>query len=1191
MRLSQDNHLEKTATTAAASRAGGEEGLLEALEEFRAALDRGEVPDRAAILARHSDVAEELSACLDSLDFITNVAPQLGQAAGEHDPERDGESHAPAAPVAGVLGDFRLLREIGRGGMGVVYEAQQISLGRRVALKVLPFAAMLDKQQLKRFANEARAAATLDHPNIVQVYFVGSDRGVHFYAMQLIEGQSLAEVIEGIRNSEFGIRKPDDDTETVTSDLRIPTSEFRIDTVVALTTQRETNSPAYFRTVARLGIQAAEALDHAHSQGVIHRDIKPANLLIDEDGNLHVTDFGLARIEADAGMTMTGDLLGTLRYMSPEQASGKRGVIDHRADVYALGVTLYELLTLQPAYGESDRQMLLRQIATEEPRLPRRINSSIPIELETIVLKASQRDPDDRYQAARQLANDLQCFLDHRPIAASRPTPIERLRKWIRRHPSTVVSVMTVLSILTLAAISAFWLIAQAYDRENDYRLRAQEDAAEAVAARGRETIARDDAEHEREVSQQSLYFAHIRLAMEHWRVGNVARMRELLEKHRPKPGQVDRRRWEWYYLSELCCHDPIKLKPHGGIVQAVSWSPRGNILATGGGDSIVRLHDTSSGKTIVAFSGHRGALVSIAWSPDGKRLATGDIGGAIMIWDVENKRPEKLLAEGATNRSPTLKDRVWSLSWHPKNDWLVAVTNGEAVVWDLKSWSVAFKAHDRDKRCIKAQWSPDGDRLATLELDLVKSIETEFDKGQTPADDIVIVWRADDGSKIRSWSTETIDQSALSWSPDGKQLATGGFTRVLKIWDVETGAEVRQIPHSSGIESIAWSPNGDDIASATRSQRVRVWNATTGGEVVSLRGHTDWVVSVEWSPSGDRIASGARDGQVRIWNPLRQPGVQVFDHRDGKYVSFNPVRNQLASSCRVDSKIWDLTDGSLVRHVNSAIYAVWHPDGRRLVTGTERSGKFDIVTFDIHEGKVDREILQGLAKRLAVSPNGKYVAVADRIFVKDAERKSRLGTIEIWDLAKGEQISQFTAHLSTASKVWDIQWSPDGRRLASSGWDGLVKIWDPFQGAELVTLKGHMPNKWVRSVAWSPDGAKIASVGFDQLLMIWDTKTGLRLQSLKGHIGAIWTVAWSPDGARIATAGYMVRVWDASTGYEILALKNDATESTFFGLAWDNDGRRLAAATDRGKVIVWDATHAYDAAKEKPKSPAGLNP
>jgi serine/threonine protein kinase len=318
--------------------------------------------------------------------------------------------------------------------MGVVYEAEQISLGRRVALKVLPFAATFDPKHLQRFRNEAAAAAHLHHTNIVPVFAVGSERGVHFYAMQYIEGQTLAALIQGLRLS--AENKARNQRAQATNPSVYPSTG---------TDARKLQSMNYFRMVARVGAQAAEGLEHAHEMGIVHRDIKPANLLVDVRGNLWITDFGLARLQSEAGPTLTGDLVGTLRYMSPEQALAIRGQVDHRTDIYSLGVTLYELLTLKPAFTGGDRQELLQQIAFEEPRPPRQLQPAIPADLEMILLKAMAKEAEDRYATAQDLADDLERFLQDKPILAKRPSLVQRTTKWMRRHRNLVASAMLLL--------------------------------------------------------------------------------------------------------------------------------------------------------------------------------------------------------------------------------------------------------------------------------------------------------------------------------------------------------------------------------------------------------------------------------------------------------------------------------------------------------------------------------------------------------------------------------------------------------------------------------------------------------------------------------------------------------------------------------------------------------------------------
>jgi serine/threonine protein kinase len=387
--------------------------LIQVLEDHMAAREAGTAPPRAELLARHPELAEQLDACLASLDFIRRATAS---------PSVPSRPEPEPALTEGTLGDYRIVREIGRGGMGIVYEAQAQSPRRpgltheeRVALKVLPFAAALDPRQLQRFKNEAQATAFLCHPHIVPVLDVGCDRGVHFYVMQLIHGHNLAALIRALRQ-----QSEDKDAGQGDRDKRRPGDK---DTGTAAATNKEPSAPDVEAakqplhpqngsvslsrgplgalSVARLGVQAAEALEQAHQVGIIHRDIKPANLLVDDRGHLWVTDFGLARFENEANLTLTGDMLGTLRYMSPEQALARRGVVDQRSDIYSLGVTLYELLTLQPAVVGHDRKELLERIANEDPIPPRRLNPAIPRDLETIVQKASAKSPADAMSRRR----------------------------------------------------------------------------------------------------------------------------------------------------------------------------------------------------------------------------------------------------------------------------------------------------------------------------------------------------------------------------------------------------------------------------------------------------------------------------------------------------------------------------------------------------------------------------------------------------------------------------------------------------------------------------------------------------------------------------------------------------------------------------------------------------------------------
>ncbi|WP_437221841.1 serine/threonine protein kinase [Planctomicrobium sp. SH661] len=451
---------------------GDDEGsqVFQIVQQYLQQIEAGEHPSRAELELRYPDLIATMEPYLDAIEMLHAAAPQLRDrsgAAGEH------AASAAPLPEGKPLGDFQLVREIGRGGMGVVYEAVQLSLSRKVAVKVLPFAAALDARQLQRFRNEAQAAASLHHPHIVPVYGVGCERGVHFYVMQLIEGQNLASFISRLQeeaevhpatvfdsSSAAGLAEPQT---PVKRELPAETGQVFS---AELTTQRVHRKGIYYRTVAEMIVQAADALDYAHSLGIVHRDVKPANIIVDDGGKVWVADFGLAQIQTDQTLTHTGDLLGTLRYMSPEQAGGQPGQVDHRTDVYSLGATLYELLTLRPLFEAENRRGLLHRILEEEPRSVRSFDRLIPRELDIITRRSLGKSPGDRYDSIREMREDLQRFLKDLPIRARTPSLLERLAKWSRRHRGIVVSGVAALA-LTVAGLSvATWMTAAAYDRE-----------------------------------------------------------------------------------------------------------------------------------------------------------------------------------------------------------------------------------------------------------------------------------------------------------------------------------------------------------------------------------------------------------------------------------------------------------------------------------------------------------------------------------------------------------------------------------------------------------------------------------------------------------------------------------------------------------------------------------------------------
>ncbi|QEL13675.1 serine/threonine-protein kinase [Limnoglobus roseus] len=403
--------------------------VVVALERYLEALEAGRAPDRDAFLREHSDIADVLEECLSGLEFLQHAAPKE---ATERTPER--------------LDEYRILREVGRGGMGVVYEAERTTDGRRVAVKTLPLATGWQPIDRERFRNEARAVGMLDHPNIVPILAVGCDRGIHYFVMPLIVGSSLA------------ILGDPDHAPAASTVPYAAAGDPRPDAIPLPTPATEL--PKSSKEIVRLIVQAAEALAHAHDRGIVHRDVKPANCLVDAHGHLWVVDFGLARLSGATRLTRTGAMVGTLQYMAPEQLDAGRGIVDQRTDLYSLGATLYELLTRRPLFAVQDRGQFVAAILNEEPRPPRAINPMVPYDLETITLKLLAKEPSDRYPSAETLIADFKQFLAEKPIAARRPSRGQRMGRWMSRHRGlSLTAAAAVFGVLVLQGVNTVRLM------------------------------------------------------------------------------------------------------------------------------------------------------------------------------------------------------------------------------------------------------------------------------------------------------------------------------------------------------------------------------------------------------------------------------------------------------------------------------------------------------------------------------------------------------------------------------------------------------------------------------------------------------------------------------------------------------------------------------------------------------------
>jgi WD40 repeat protein len=1011
-----------------------------------------------------------------------------------------------------VVPGYEILRELGRGGMGVVYQARQVALNRVVALKMILAGGHAGEDELARFRLEAEALALLRHPNIVQIYEVGRHEGRPFLALEFLEGGSLAGQLKQ------GTPPP-------------------------------TAAAALVEALAR-------AVHAAHERGIVHRDLKPENVLLDRDGTPKITDFGLAkRVEDKAGQTASNAVVGTPSYMAPEQAEGKSRLVGPTADVYALGAILYRLLTGRPPFEGPTTMDVLLQVVAEEPVPPRRRCPQVPRDLDTISLKCLRKQPADRYADALELAEDLRRFQGGEPIRARPVGRVERLFKWARRRPALAAACVLGVLVLLLGVggASTFRLWQRAEGAQQRAEMALQEATAtrdqlavekqSTEAALERERVAKEGLAEARRDLERLSYYRAVDLALREWRDNEMARAEHLL---RNSPASL--RGWEWHYVRRLCRTELLVFSGHTGDVHGVAFSPDGSRLASASQDGTVKVWESQTGQLVRTLQGHSDWVSGVAFSPDGKRLASASGDGTVKLWDVHTGQEERTL-KGHTKW-------VSGVAFSPDGRRLASASEDRTVrVWDAHTGQELSTLRRLHYWVSSVAFSPDGRRLACAACS---------------ADQTVEIWDVQTGQQTLSLK-HTQQVSGVAFSPDGKRLASAPGDGTVRLWDAHTGLEERTLMgHTGRVLSVSFSPDGGRLASASMDRTVKVWDALTGQEVRTLRGHTDRVSGVTFSPDGQRLASASADRTVRVWDA--QPGqvaLTLKGHTGGvRSVAFSPEGGFLASAGAEiagrdkpgEVKVWDAYTGREARtlrgHTGGIEDVCFSPDGRRLA-----SASWD-MTVKIWDTATGREIhsLKGhiaWVKSLAFSADGRRLASA-----------SRDHTVKVWDVQTGQEVRTLRGH---ASAVYGVAFSPDGCRLASASADKTVMVWDAQTGHETFTLAGHTAVVW--GVSFSPDGRRLASASWDRTVRVWDAATGKEIRTLQGHTEDVSSVTFSPDGHRLASGSgdKSVKLWDAQTGQEALTLKGHTGFIT--SVAFSPDGRRLASASLDGTVKVWDAT------------------
>jgi WD40 repeat protein/serine/threonine protein kinase len=1147
-----------------------DELLARVLGDLAERIRLGEAIDLEQAVREHPGHADDLRRLfplvrtLGAADDLANGSVESADGGGNRQPRAGLTRDADAAGAP--IGDYQIVREIGRGGMGIVYEAQQLSLSRRVALKVLPFAAALDSRALARFKQESLAAAQLDHPHIVHVYGVGADRGVHYYAMQYIEGRSLAQVIAGMKN-DFGIGYSDSGFKrqrgasltNPKSEIRNPKSaspgcDSRVNgepssaagtlTVAksAFSTDRDTNPNEFYRSAARLAIQAAEALDYAHEHGIVHRDVKPGNLLLDPAGKMYITDFGLARLEVGTQLTQTGDLMGTLRYMSPEQAVSLRGLVDQRSDVYSLGATFYELLTLRGVFDSDDRAVLLRQIAEDEPIAPRMLDRSIPIELETILLKCLEKEPQRRYPTAQALAYDLKCYLEQRPITARPARLPERIVKWSRRHQTAMLGASVTTTLLTaILSISALWI---SHEREQS--------ALERSESRRHQEVA----EARQAMLEEGHYVTKFNMAETAYRQGDLVEARRYLVECLRRTRQEDLRGFEWYWLSRTVSLIPHAWRRHTGEAYSSRFSKNGRWLATCGQDG-ARVWTWPAGEQLAQLTTHTDDINDIHFSPNNELLATASDDGTVKIWNTSD-----------WNEITTLKHQG---------------------------------------RVVAAVFSPDGRTLACAEW-----YRDPAGPAEQKAAELVRLWSTMDWSEAGCLIGPEGELQSLVWSPDGSQLATAGaLSNEARVWNYADRSIAFAIPGRTAANSVAFAHQHPWLAVGRRNGETAIYSSETGRELARLPHSTE---SIEFSPHDCSFVTAGRDGIARLWDftGAGEEVSQFATFRDtSPFWSARFAQNDdviVTTNHHGEIKLWDRSRPIDRLHFFSKSGKAWQqavdftPDGKAVLINHESLRLVDLETGGtLRSLTADGEV----ASLMALSAHGDWLAAACREGEVDlwetatwhTQRIEVDGTEEINSLSfipghepavvvatggrnaaaglKADEEPDIPRHIMERNH--DLVFSPDGKMVVTvPPWfaePNLIEVWSLPSGDRLFVA-----DETLTCVTFSPDGRRLAMAGRGNVVRLRDTRDWTDSVAAVGHLGPVSAIAFSPDCRTLATAAgdTQIKLWQVATGRELVTF--EVRLHYVNQLRFSRDGLTLAATGTSGikysgpQTVIWQA-------------------